>query len=70
MYAIAYRGSGSDGFVRTITIDSSGNVSNSVTDTLEFDTSAGDTPDIVHVSGDYYAIAYQGHDVANGKGIA
>ncbi len=59
VYAIAYTGSGTDGFLKTVDIDSSGNIG-SVIDTLEFDTSNGQYPDIVHVSGDVYAIAYTG----------
>jgi hypothetical protein len=59
-YAIAYEGSGNDGFIKTISIDSSGNIGNSVIDTLEFDTSAGFEPDIINISNGIYAIAYRG----------
>ncbi len=58
-FAVAYQGSYDDGFVRTMNIDNSGQIGNSVIDTLEFDSSDGRTPDIVHVSGNIYAIAYQ-----------
>ncbi|MBW2602189.1 MAG: hypothetical protein JRD47_09775, partial [Deltaproteobacteria bacterium] len=33
---------------------------NTVIDTLEFDTSSGYEPDIIHVDGNVYAIAYRG----------
>jgi hypothetical protein len=60
VYAIAYRGSGSDGFLKTISIDDSGQIGSSVIDTLEYDTSNGYEPSIINVSGDIYAIAYRG----------
>ncbi len=60
VYAIAYRGPGSDGFVKTVTIASNGQIGDTVIDTLEFDTSDGFTPVIVHVSGDTFAVAYRG----------
>jgi hypothetical protein len=60
IYAIAYQGPSGDGFVKTVTIDAEGQIGNSVIDTLEFDTSNGATPKIVSVSGNIYAIAYQG----------
>lgn len=60
VYGIAYAGPGTDGWLATMTIDSSGNIGNSVVDSLEYDTGNGDVPSVVHVSGDVYAIAYQG----------
>src|SRR4030042_5834532 len=60
IYAIAYRGTSNDGFVRTVHIATDGSIGKSVIDTLEFDTSDGYEPRIIHVSGDYYAIAYRG----------
>jgi hypothetical protein len=60
VYAVAYTGSGSDGFVKTVTIDSAGNIGNIVIDTLEFDTGNGNEPYIISVTGNYYAIAYRG----------
>lgn len=59
-YAIAYNATDYHGQVITITIDSSGNIGASETDTLEFDASQGVYPSIVHVSGTMYAIAYCG----------
>jgi len=60
VYAVAYRGPGSDGFIITVNIAADGTITNSVIDTLEYDTSRGVTPSLIHVSGDYYAIAYSG----------
>ncbi|HEY82272.1 MAG TPA: DNRLRE domain-containing protein [Dehalococcoidia bacterium] len=60
IYAIAYRGGGDDGFLKTVEITSSGNITDTVIDTLEFDTLRGLEPDIINVSGDIYAIAYRG----------
>ncbi len=61
-YAIAYRGAGNDGFLKTVSINSDGHIGNSVIDTLEFDTSSGYEPNIINVSGDLFAIAYRGPD--------
>jgi hypothetical protein len=60
IYAIAYRGNGDDGWVATVDIDSAGTIANSVVDSFEFNTSQGVHPAIVNVTGDVYAIAYQG----------
>jgi prepilin-type N-terminal cleavage/methylation domain-containing protein len=60
VYAIAYRGPNSDGFLKTVEIATDGQITDTVIDTLEFDTSDGFEPDIIHVSGDFYAIAYRG----------
>ncbi len=58
VYACAYSGFGSDGFLTTFTIDSTGAIGNSVIDTLEFDTSSSFNPKIRNISGDVYAIVY------------
>ncbi|MFC1908556.1 hypothetical protein ACFLXD_01610 [Chloroflexota bacterium] len=60
IYAIAYQGDGDDGFLTTVEITSAGAITDTVVDTLEFETKKGSVPDIIHVSGDIYAIAYQG----------
>lgn len=62
IYALAYQGTNNDGFVRTIEIDNSGNITDYYLDSLEFDSSECYTPDIVHVAGDVYAIAYRGRN--------
>ena len=59
-YAIAYRGSGNDGFVTTVQILPSGDIDNCVKDTLEFDTSYCFEPDMIHINGAIFAIAYRG----------
>ena len=58
VYACAYGGSGSHGFVTTFTVDSAGTIGNSVIDTLEFDVTACANPKIRLISGDVYAIVY------------
>lgn len=60
IYAITHRGDGSDGFVDTITISDVGAITKSVTDSLEFDTTACDRSYIIQVHSDIYAIAYAG----------
>ena len=61
IYAIAYQGDGDDGMLITVEIDSNGAITNTVIDTLEFDTVMGKVPVITNISGDIYAIAYQGN---------
>jgi len=60
VFAIAYRGTGDDGFLVTVTIAPDGQIGNSVIDTLEFDTGDGYEPCIIHISGNIYAVAYRG----------
>jgi hypothetical protein len=60
IYAIAYRGNGNDGWIITVEIDADGNITGDEIDDLEYDKSSGITPDIIHISGDVYAIAYRG----------
>jgi len=60
IYAIAYQGDKSDGYVTTVEIAPDGAITGSVVDALEFDTGNGREPDIIHISGDIYAIAYRG----------
>ena len=61
VYAIAYAGVLDDGFLITVTIATDGQITDTVIDTLEFDTSQGKTPNIIPISGDVYAIAYAGN---------
>ena len=58
-YAIAYEGDTSDGFLTTVTINSDGTIDDAVIDTLEFDDTFADTPVLIQVSGNTYAIAYE-----------
>jgi flagellin FlaB len=62
VYAVAYEGAQSDGYLKTVEIADSGTVTDAVIDTLEFDTTEGKEPFIVNVSGDIYAIVYKGVD--------
>ena len=59
IFAITYRGPGNDGFIKTIQIMNNGEIVG-IVDTLEYDTSAGYDPDIIHIDGNFYAIAYRG----------
>jgi hypothetical protein len=61
IFAIAYQGSGSDGYITTVQIAASGDIINSVIDNLDFDTSTCSYPDIINISGTTYAVAYQGN---------
>ena len=65
IYALAYEGAdsgvdgGNDGFLKTVEIGTDGDIK-LVQDTFEFDTTQGTKPDLIHVTGDIYAIAYEG----------
>ena len=59
MYAIAFRGPGDCGVIKTITIHDDGQIEHTVIDSLEFDARCF-LPDMVHISGEAYALAYQG----------
>jgi len=61
VFAIVYRGPGVDGFLKTVDITSDGTIG-TVIDTLEFDTIAGLTPNIINVSDNIFVIVYQGPD--------
>jgi hypothetical protein len=60
VYAVAYAGDGDDGFLKTFTIATNGQITDAAIDTLEFDTLTGNTPIIIPISGAIYAIAYSG----------
>ncbi|KKN65912.1 hypothetical protein LCGC14_0477290 [marine sediment metagenome] len=60
VHAIAYSGTGIDGFISTFTMDSDGVIGDTLIDTLEFETTFCNGPCILHISGDYYAIACRG----------
>lgn len=60
VYAIAYRGNSDRGYLITVTISASGDIGNSVIDSLQFD-STGYEPAIIQVSGTTYAIAFRGY---------
>jgi len=58
-YAIVYRGQGNDGFLKTVEIAADGDITDTVIDTFEYDSDKGHEPDIIHISGNIYAIAYR-----------
>lgn len=60
--AIVYSDVDSDGKLVTYNISDAGIITDTAADTWEFDTTQGMRPTIVHVSGDVYAIAYNGTD--------
>ncbi|MBA7495075.1 hypothetical protein ES702_05654 [subsurface metagenome] len=59
---ISYAGSGTDGFMKTIEISSVGSITDPVLDSLEFDTDRGAHPFLLTISGNIYAVFYQGPD--------
>lgn len=60
IYVIAFKNAASDGDLTTVSIDSAGVVGDPVLDDQEFDGVGGAEPSIIHVSGDFFAIAYRG----------
>ena len=69
IFAIVYNGNGGDGFLKTVTIHTNGQIDNTVIDTLEFDPAQGFYPGITHVSGNIFAIVYQGPGAGNDEGM-
>lgn len=69
-YAIVYYNGislGGGGFIRTVSIDSLGNISGLSSSRFEFDLFAGRQPDIIQVSGDLFAVVY--HDANDNSGF-
>ena len=62
VYAIAYDGPDDDGWIKTVTITAAGAIALVGGGSLEFDTVQGTEPDIIHVSGNVYAVAYRNGD--------
>lgn len=62
VYAVVYCGPDNDGWLKTVSIDSEGNIGDTIIAFLEFDAVHGYSPTIIHISGDVYAIAYCGPD--------
>ena len=60
VYAIAYEGPDTDGFVTTLSIDSSGNIGSPILDSFEFEPSLARQPDIIEVDNGIFAIVYEG----------
>jgi len=61
VYAIAYAEDGDDGRLITLTIANDGQITEAIIDSVEFDNAKGKTPNIIHISGNVYAIAYAGN---------
>ena len=59
-FAIAYRDSSNLGYLKTVSIASDGTISQTVIDTLNFETSNCLEPSTLNVSGNIFAIAYRG----------
>jgi hypothetical protein len=57
--AIVYQGTGTDGYLVTYDISSTGDITNTWADQWEFDTANGGTPNIIHINGNVYAIAFE-----------
>jgi archaellum component FlaF (FlaF/FlaG flagellin family) len=57
--AIVFEGSGADGYLVTYNISSAGAITNTRAAEWEFDSTNGQTPNIYHISGNVYAIAYR-----------
>lgn len=62
VYAVAYEDNDNDGKVFTVEITTAGAIGAAEIDTLEFDTSQGLLPSLIHISGTMYAVAYTGVD--------
>lgn len=59
IYAIVYQGPDDDGFLITVSIDSSGNIGAAVIDTWEFSGTTCIEPQIYHVSGSVFVVVYE-----------
>ena len=59
-FAIAYEGDKHDGWLKTVEIAADGQITNQLVDTLEFDKKDGKNPDLIHISGEVFAVAYTG----------
>lgn len=68
IYAIAYSGVGNDGFIVTVNISNNGSIADSIVDSFEYDTSLGEYPELINISNNIFASAYQG--AGNGGFVA
>jgi hypothetical protein len=59
VYAVAYSGTGSAGYVKTMTISTAGAINKTAISTLNFDTTGGYEPYILFATGTVYAISYR-----------
>ena len=63
VFAVAYRDASNHGWMKSVTINAAGEIALVTGGSLEFETGACYTPNIVHVSGDVFAIAYRDSSV-------
>lgn len=68
VYAIAYRGRQSDGYIVTLEINSNGDIANSLISSWEYSTMDAYEPQIINISGNVYAIVYR-HILSGGAVI-
>ncbi|MBA7496285.1 hypothetical protein ES702_06884 [subsurface metagenome] len=62
-FPITYRGPGHDGFIKVLQIDDDGNITKSIFDTYEFDTTSCHNPDSVRLGQGYFLVVYTGTDL-------
>ena len=60
IYAIAYKNTNNYGVLKTVEIATNGSITDTPIDSLDFDTVSANVPDMIHISGDVYAVAYKG----------
>ncbi len=65
IYAIAYTGAGSDGFLKTVSIGLDGVVNPSAISTFEFDTASANFVEILNITDNTFALVYQGSSPVN-----
>lgn len=58
VYAVAYEGFEADGWLKTVTIASDGQIADTVIDSYEFDGSSGNHCRIIKIAGNVFAIVY------------
>jgi hypothetical protein len=59
VFAVVYKGTGNDGNIRTFRVDSNGQISNSLLDSMVFDTRSSYEPEILNVNADIFVVAYR-----------
>ena len=64
VFAIAYNGPDTDGWVCTVSINADGTIDDAVIDTLEYDAYQALEPKIIHLGGQAYAVADRGNNYA------
>ncbi|MBA7603352.1 hypothetical protein ES703_10459 [subsurface metagenome] len=60
VYAIAYRNGSNHGDLVTVTISGAGVIGGALEDSFEFEVTACSHPSMIHISGNFFAIAYTG----------